>query len=399
MRSVKNSTTTNHVKTRTERWSSPRSGRCRRRGNVRCRDWPDAGLSCVESIEHDHRYLTVVTATKRSASCGTQLAVKSSVTDAEESQPRVRHDLRRGPAPLRRVAVGLRPPVPRADGQARRRLHRGPVAGDLDRPEVGVAQPAVDRRHDHRDLRLPAPAVRRASASRTARTAAGSSPARRRSRSSTACSSCPRARASRCSRPSCAAARASTTACSTSSPGRASPGPGSTARSSSSPTAGASGWPATRTTRSRSSSTGWCAGRASSAGSPTRSRPRCASPRAWPRSRSSPRDEDGDAGRRSRETAHVLRAPRVHALRPVASTSSRRATSRSTRRTARASGATGSARASRSTPSSSSPDDDLSIDDGAIAPWCGLPRRVLRPRARRGGRRVRLLASTRRGRS
>ena len=40
----------------------------------------------------------------------------------------VRHDLRRGPAPLRRVAVGLRPPVPRPDGQARRRLHRGPVA-------------------------------------------------------------------------------------------------------------------------------------------------------------------------------------------------------------------------------------------------------------------------------
>jgi hypothetical protein len=75
-------------------------------------------------------------------------------------EPRVRHDLRRGPAPLRRVAVGLRPPVPRADGQARRRLHRGAVAGHLDRPEVDLAQPALDRRHDHRDLRLPAPAVR-----------------------------------------------------------------------------------------------------------------------------------------------------------------------------------------------------------------------------------------------
>ena len=43
-------------------------------------------------------------------------------------QPGVRHDLRRGPAPLRRVAVGVRPPVPRPDGQARRRLHRGPLA-------------------------------------------------------------------------------------------------------------------------------------------------------------------------------------------------------------------------------------------------------------------------------
>ena len=73
---------------------------------------------------------------------------------------RLRHDLRRGPAPLRRVAVVLRPPVPRADGQARRRRHRGPVAGDLDRPEVGRPQPPLDRRHDHRGLRLPAPAVR-----------------------------------------------------------------------------------------------------------------------------------------------------------------------------------------------------------------------------------------------
>ena len=71
----------------------------------------------------------------------------------------LRHDLRRGPAPLRRVAVGLRPPVPGADGQARRRLDRGAVAGDLDRPEDDLAQPALDGRHGHRDLRLPAPAV------------------------------------------------------------------------------------------------------------------------------------------------------------------------------------------------------------------------------------------------
>ena len=73
---------------------------------------------------------------------------------------RVRHDLRRGPAPLRRVAVGLRAAVPVDDGKARRRPHRGPVAGDRDRAEVDLAQPALDRRHGHRDLRLPAPAVR-----------------------------------------------------------------------------------------------------------------------------------------------------------------------------------------------------------------------------------------------
>ena len=43
-------------------------------------------------------------------------------------EPGVRHHLRRGPAALRRVALGVRPAVPRPDGQARRRLHRGPLA-------------------------------------------------------------------------------------------------------------------------------------------------------------------------------------------------------------------------------------------------------------------------------
>ena len=46
------------------------------------------------------------------------------------------------------------------DGQARRRDHRGAVAGHLDRPEVRVAQPPLHGRHRHRDLRLPASAVR-----------------------------------------------------------------------------------------------------------------------------------------------------------------------------------------------------------------------------------------------
>ena len=56
-----------------------------------------------------------------------------------------------------------------------------------------------------------------------------------RSRSSTGCCSCPTAPASRCWRRSCAAARASTTRCSTSSRVRASRGPGSTVRSSTCP--------------------------------------------------------------------------------------------------------------------------------------------------------------------
>ena len=75
-------------------------------------------------------------------------------------QPGVRHHLRRGPAPLRRVAVGLRPPVPRPDGQARRRLHRGSLARGLDRPEVHLEEPPVHRGHHHRGLRLPPPALR-----------------------------------------------------------------------------------------------------------------------------------------------------------------------------------------------------------------------------------------------
>ena len=50
---------------------------------------------------------------------------------------RLRHALRRGPAPLRRVALGLRAPVPRADGEARRRLDRRPLAGDRDRAAHG----------------------------------------------------------------------------------------------------------------------------------------------------------------------------------------------------------------------------------------------------------------------
>ena len=77
-----------------------------------------------------------------------------------EELARVRHDLRGGAAPLRRVALLLRPAVPRPDGEARRRLHRGALAGDLDRPEVHLPQPPVDGRDHHRDLRLPPGAVR-----------------------------------------------------------------------------------------------------------------------------------------------------------------------------------------------------------------------------------------------
>ena len=104
---------------------------------------------------------------------------------------RLRHDLRRGPAPLRRVAVGLRAPVPGADGQAGRRLHR-----------------AASRRRSRSTRRAPAttrarPSARSprstttcgcstpASVGRTARSAAARSSSRRSSRSWTPSWRCP----------------------------------------------------------------------------------------------------------------------------------------------------------------------------------------------------------------
>ena len=57
------------------------------------------------------------------------------------------------------IAVGLCAPVPRDDAEARCRAYRRALARDLDRAEDDVAQPALDRRDRHRDLRLHAPAV------------------------------------------------------------------------------------------------------------------------------------------------------------------------------------------------------------------------------------------------
>ena len=131
-------------------------------------------------------------------------------------EPRVRHDLRRGPAPLRGVAVGVRAAVPRPDGQARRRLDRGALAGDLDRPEDDLAQPALDGRHGHGDLRLPAAAV----GARGQAPLPDLRPADRRpvgrADHRPGDGARPRGRASWCSRRSCAGARASTASCSTS---------------------------------------------------------------------------------------------------------------------------------------------------------------------------------------
>ena len=87
------------------------------------------------------------------------LTVITGLSGSGKSEPRLRHHLCRGAAPLRREPVGLRPPVPGDDAEAGRRAYRRPLAGHLDRAEDHLAQPALDRRHRHRDLRLYAPAV------------------------------------------------------------------------------------------------------------------------------------------------------------------------------------------------------------------------------------------------
>ena len=92
-------------------------------------------------------------------------------------------------------------------------------------------QPALDRRHRHRDLRLYAPAVGAGRRALFARDRACRSRARPSRRWSTACWRCPKARGCICWRRSCAAARANTARSSPSTSRRASSASRSTASS------------------------------------------------------------------------------------------------------------------------------------------------------------------------
>ena len=300
---------------------------------------------------------------------------------------RVRHDLRRGSAPLRRVAVGVRPPVPRPDGQARRRLHRGPVAGDLDRPEVGVAQPAVDRRHDHRDLRLPAAALRAhrraALPELRARCITRQTPQQIVDR----VLELPEGTRFQVLAPVVRGRKGEYEGLLE---GARAAGlhPGPDRRRASHeprPTSVRALRRATSSTRSRSSSTGWCGATASSGGSPTRSRPRCASPKASPRSRSSRATATATATR----DAHVLGAPGVHPLRAVVRGA--RAAQLLVQLAVRRVRAVRRARHRFEVdPELVVPDDDLQPRRRRDRAVVGLPQPVLRPRARGGRRRVRL---------
>ena len=166
----------------------------------------------------------------------------------------------------------LRPPVPRDDAEARRRAYRRAVAGDLDRAEDHQPQPALDRRHGDRNLRLHAPAVgarRRALLARhrpADRGAAGQPDGRPGD------GRCPKARAIICSPRSSAAARASIARSSPNGRRPASPASASTASITPSRTP-------PRSTRNTSTTSRWWSTASSSAkaskrGSPTASRPR-----------------------------------------------------------------------------------------------------------------------------
>ena len=84
---------------------------------------------------------------------------------------RVRHHLRRGPASVRRVAVGVRATIPRAHGKARRRFDRRPVARRRDRAEESNQDVAIHRRARRRRSTTTCACSGRASATRSARSA------------------------------------------------------------------------------------------------------------------------------------------------------------------------------------------------------------------------------------
>ena len=200
------------------------------------------------------------------------LTVITGLSRLGQVEPRLRHHLCRGAAPLRRVAQRLCAPVPRDDAEARRRPYRGPLA-----------RPSRSSRRRHRATRAPPspPSPRstitcacsgRASACPTAPPPACRSPPRPcqpdgRPRHG----ACPKAPASTCSPRSCAAARASIARSWPSGRRPASPASASTASSTRSRRP-------PRSTRSTSTtsrwwSTAWSSARASRPGSPTASRP------------------------------------------------------------------------------------------------------------------------------
>ena len=257
--------------------------------------------------------------------------------------PGLRHPLRRGPAPLRRVAVGLRPPVPRPDGQAQVRAHPRPVArpspSSRSRPRPTRARPSAPSPRSTTTCGCSTPA----SASSAATSAAARSSARSAAeivnelmdaaRGTKVTLLAPRSRTARAS---------SASSCAT--PARpASPGSASTAWSSGSRTSRASR--RRRSTASSWWSTAWSSSRAER-------------PRITDSVETAVREGKGKlvaVVEGERDPAGLLAGQRLPRPAASASPSCRRSRSRSTRRWACASRATAWASACRSIPTWSFP--------------------------------------------
>ena len=276
-----------------------------------------------------------------------QLVVFTGPSGLGQVEPRLRHALRRGPAPLRRDAERLRAAVPRPARAAEGRPPPRPLADDRHRAEERLVQPALDRRHHHRDLRLPPRALRqgrRAALPDVRQEGRRAGRAGRHARD-------PRAargdQARRSSRPlvvhrkgefreifdELRARGFARVRDRRRDPSRSTPCPRSTRR---------------RSTTSTSSSIASSCARPSARASPRRSSSASARGRA-----SSRRTIDGGGERRVQRRRARAAASRFP--------SSRRRASRSTRRSACARRATGSGSARRSIPSSSSPIRQMSI--------------------------------------
>ena len=220
------------------------------RTRVRSVEWPS--MAADELVVHgarEHNLKDITVRLPRNA-----LICITGLSGLREVEPCLRHDLRRGPAALRRVALGLRAPVPADDGEARRRL---------DRRASARRSRSTRRRRRATRARPSAPSPR-------STTTCGSS---MRGSGRPHCPICgrpiagqsidsiveqilalPEGRASRSTRRSSATARASTATCSRSCATRAS----RASRSTASSTCSRSRRRSTRSssTRSRSSSTG-----------------------------------------------------------------------------------------------------------------------------------------------
>ena len=120
-----------------------------------------------------------------------KLVVFTGVSGSRKELARLRHPLRRGPAPLRGVPLGVRAPVPRADGEAQVRHAPRPLAHHLHRAEGGVATTRAPRWAPSPRSTTTCACSTPPSACSTAPTAAAGWASRARSRSSTRSSSLP----------------------------------------------------------------------------------------------------------------------------------------------------------------------------------------------------------------